>query len=57
MKDPGWPRTPLDPQALHEQRLRRLEARQAEAERLLETLRQQLRGLRVRVGLPPDPEG
>ena len=44
-----------DAQALHEQRIRRLEIRQGEAERLLETFRRQIRDLRQRVGLPADP--
>jgi len=52
-----WPVRPqADPQRLHEERIRRLEDRQAEAFRLLAALRGQVRQLRQRVGLPPDPE-
>jgi hypothetical protein len=50
------PRAHTDPQRLHEERLRHLEDRQAEAFRLLAALRGQIRVLRTRVGLPPDPE-
>lgn len=56
MSEPPW-RPNADVQALHEQRIRRLEIRQADAERLLETFRRQIRVLRERVGLPADPEG
>jgi hypothetical protein len=56
VSDPGWPHEPIDPQAVHEQRIRRLEERQAEAFRYLDTLKRQVRVLRERAGLPPEPE-
>lgn len=56
MSESGWPRAPADQQAVHEQRIRRLEEQQAHAAVYLDTLRRQVRLLRQRVGLPPDPE-
>lgn len=55
MSEGSWPpRDGLDEQ--HEERLRRLERRQEEATRWLRTLREHVRLLRERAGLPRDLE-
>ena len=58
MTNTGWPRAaPQDPWGAHAERLRRVEERQAEAERWLSVLREQIRLLRERAGLAIDEEG
>lgn len=52
MSDKG---RPADAQVVHEARMRRIEAQQKEAARMIDVLREHVRIIRLTVGLPPDP--